>query len=116
MPVEVREEARGPVVVLEVRGRVDSASAPVLQERLAGALGTPGTHLVLDLAALEFLTSAGFRVLLMAGKQAGREGRRLVLCGLSPRVHQLFEIGGFLDLFRIVPAREEAVTAARDGV
>jgi hypothetical protein len=53
---------------------------------------------VLDLSRLEYISSAGFRVLLLAAKLADETGSRLVLCGVSGKVRQLFDLGGFLDL------------------
>jgi anti-anti-sigma factor len=111
--VDLREEAIGDVTVLEVQGRVDSTSAPALGERLTGSLTGQGRGLVLDLRQLEYISSAGFRVLLLAGRRAEEAGHRLVLCGLSGKVRQLFDLGGFLDLFPITASRDEAITAAR---
>jgi anti-anti-sigma factor len=52
-------------------------------------------------------------VLLVARKRAEEVGSRLVLCGLSAKVRQLFDLGGFLDLFTIAGSRDDAVAAAK---
>jgi len=101
------------VTVIEVSGRIDSANSPKLHER-AGALVDGGaTSMVLDLSKVEYISSAGFRVLLLLGRQAGQGRCRLVLCGLTAKVRQLFDLGGFLDLFPIAPTQEEGIAAAR---
>lgn len=110
--MNIREEVVGDVTVLEVQGRVDSTSAPALGERLTGSLTGQGKRLVLDLRQLEYISSAGFRVLLLAARRAEECGHRLVLCGLSGKVRQLFDLGGFLDLFPVSASRDEAITAA----
>jgi anti-sigma B factor antagonist len=110
--VEILEGSVGEVTVLQVRGRVDSTTAPRLRERLEGALGRPG-GVVLDLRDVDYVSSAGFRVLLLAAKRADGQGTRLVLSGVAGKVHQLFDLGGFLDLFLIVGSRDDAVAAAR---
>lgn len=111
--MELREETVGEVMVLEVKGRVDSTTAPALGERLQGALASAQRRLVLDLRLLEYISSAGFRALLLAAKRAEDTGSRLVLCGVSGKVRQLFDLGGFLDLFTVSPTRDDAITAIR---
>lgn len=111
--MDLKEEIVGEVTIVEVKGRVDSNTAAALGERLTGLLATPARRLVLDLRDLEYISSAGFRVLLLAAKRAEEAAGRLVLCGLSGKVRQLFDLGGFLDLFAISASRDEAVTVAR---
>ena len=108
--MELREDALNEVKVLEVLGRIDSTTASTLGERLTGLLGA-SKALVLDLRQLEYISSAGFRILLLAAKQGETTGRRLVLCGLSPKVRQLFDLGGFLDFFANLASRDDAVAA-----
>ena len=111
--MDLREDTAGDVLILEVKGRIDSATAPALGERLTALLTGAGRRLVLDLAQLEYISSAGFRVLLLAGKRADAGESRLVLCGVSGKVRQLFDIGGFLDLFSITGSREEGIASVR---
>jgi anti-anti-sigma factor len=111
--VKVREERDGDVLVLEPEGRVDSTTAPVLGERLTAAVGAPGARVVLDFRSVEYISSAGFRVLLLAAKRAETGASRLVLCGISGKVRQLFDIAGFLDLLPLYGARDESVASLR---
>jgi anti-anti-sigma factor len=110
--MDLREDRVGGVTVVEVRGRVDSATAPTLAERLTATLDAPERRVVLDLTQLEYISSAGFRVLLLAAKRADEARSRLVLCGVSGKVRQLFDLGGFLDLFAISASRDDAITSA----
>lgn len=103
----------GNVKVVEAVGRLDSANSPKVQERV-GALITGGaTSLLLDLGHVEYISSAGFRSLLLIARQAGQARCRFVLCGLTPKVKQLFDLGGFLDLLPIAATREEGIAAAQ---
>jgi len=111
--VDLREDVAGEVTVLEVKGRIDSTTAPVLGEKLTGELTTPERRLVLDLRQLEYISSAGFRVLLLAAKRAEEAGSRFVLCSVSGKVRQLFDLGGFLDLFPISASRDEGIAAVQ---
>ena len=111
--MDLREDVAGEVTILEVKGRIDSSTAPVLGEKLSGALAIPERRLVLDLHQLDYISSAGFRVLLLAAKRADEAGSRFVLCSVSGKVRQLFDLGGFLDLFTISISRAEAITAVQ---
>jgi len=93
-------------------GRVDNITAPALQTQLTSALAQPGARLLVDFTKLDYISSAGFRILLLAGKRAEQSGCHLVLCGVSGRIRQLFDVGGFLDLFSVVGTREEGIAAA----
>lgn len=111
--MDLREEAVGDITVLEVKGRIDSGTAPVLGEKLTALLGAPGRRLVLDLRQIDYISSAGFRILLLSAKRADEAGNRFVLCGISGKVRQLFDLGGFLDLFAISSSREEGIAAVQ---
>ena len=107
--MDLREDKLGEVTILEAKGRVDSTTAPSLGDRLTAALAASGSRIVLDLKMLDYISSAGFRVLLLAGKRAEQTGGRLVLCGLTGQVRHLFDVAGFLDLFRVCATRDEAL-------
>jgi anti-anti-sigma factor len=111
--MELHEEVVSGVTALAVKGRLDSATAPVLGEKLETVVTAPEGRLVVDFGHLEYISSAGFRVLLVAAKRAEAAGSRLVLCSLSPKVRQLFDLGGFLDLFTIAGSREDGIAAAK---
>ncbi len=110
--MDLREDRVGGVTVVEVRGRVDSTTAPALGERLTATLDAPERRVVLDLTQLEYISSAGFRVLLLAARRAEEARSRFVLCGVSGKVRQLFDLGGFLDLFPISASRDDAIASA----
>lgn len=108
--MQLEEQSEGPVAVISVSGRLDNATAPMLGEHLSRALDTR-RGLLIELSRLEYISSAGFRVLLVAGKRARQTDVQVVLSGLSGHVRQLFEVGGFLKLFRVCATRDEGVSA-----
>ena len=111
--MEMREDVVGEITVLEIKGRIDSTTAPTLGDRLLSTFRMQGKGLVIDLRELEYISSAGFRIFLLAAKRAEESASHLVLCGLSTKVKQLFDLGGFLDIFRIAGSREDAITSAK---
>jgi len=110
--MDLKEDQVQGVTVLQVKGRLDSTTSPALGERLSGILDAGKARLLVDFSQLEYISSAGFRVLLQAAKRADQNAAKLVLCGVSGKVRQLFDLGGFLDLFSITATRDEGITAA----
>ena len=67
--------------------------------------------MVIDLSGLEYISSAGLRVLLMAAKQVKTGNGALALCGLKDHIREVFEISGFLPILTIVDDESAALTA-----
>jgi anti-anti-sigma factor len=114
MSMEIREERlEGDIVVIAVVGRLDPATASQLEPPLVAAASAPTRGLVLDLGGVDYVSSAGLRVLLVAGKRLHERRARLTLHGVRPYVKQILDLAGFSTLFPTCASREEAVAAAR---
>ena len=110
--MELLEAVEGSSVVLHVAGRVNSANASELGERLHSLAARGCRSIVVDLSRLVHMTSAGFRSLLRADKQTSESGGVIVLYGLQGLTLELFELGGFLEMFRVAGSRDEAIRQA----
>ncbi len=89
----------GARLTLALAGRLDTLTAPELEAELKQAL--PGVEqLVLDFAQLEYLSSAGLRVLLAAQKQMNRQGEMIVR-NVNETIAEIFEVTGFCDILTI---------------
>jgi len=97
------------VTVVALAGQLDSRAAPDFEKALLKLLGERKHEILLDLAGLEYVASAGLRVFVMIGKRLQAEGGRLALCSLSAGVMKVLEISGFVQLFPILPDRREAI-------
>ena len=95
----ITAENEGTKRTLALEGRLDTTTAPQLETEVKGEL-TGVTELVLDLTRLEYLSSAGLRVILTAQKIMNRQGR-LVIRGANKTILEIFEITGFLDILTI---------------
>lgn len=95
------------------KGRIDSTTAKDFGDRLAGLIGAGSNRLVVDLADIGYISSAGFRALLIAGKLIEKSNGKLALCRLGGEVRRLFDIAAFTDLFLILPTREESITKVK---
>ena len=72
-----------------------------------------GDRLVLDLAGLEYISSAGLRVLMLASRDVKSREGTLTVCGLQPIVREIFEISRFNVVFHVLPDRNAALTELR---
>ncbi|MGA9533809.1 MAG: STAS domain-containing protein [Anaerolineales bacterium] len=96
------------VTVIEVSGRVDSSTANEFDEAVIGIIEAGQKNLIIDMAAVEFLSSAGLRTLVSARKAVQPSGV-IVLAQPSKRVTDTLEIAGLDVLFETFPDRESAV-------
>jgi len=104
----------GNVLVASPSGQIDMMACNDFKVAIHANLDeTKAKHLVIDLADLEYLTSAGFREFFLAGRRMGREGGTLSVCRLQPMVKELFEIAQFNTAYAIHGTREAAVAAAK---
>lgn len=111
--MEIGEERSEGTLVMAPVGRLDSVTSSELEKRLAARIDAGDRRLVFDMAGVEYISSAGLRVLLMAAKRLKDPSGALVLCGLGPSVRTVLELAGFLPLFVVVPVRQEALARLR---
>jgi len=107
--MEIGEERAGGALVVAPTGRVDSVNSGELERHLVSRLDAGERRLVIDLAGVEYISSAGLRVLLLAAKRLKPPAGALVLCGIGPSVRTVLELAGFMSLFVVAPARAEAL-------
>jgi anti-sigma B factor antagonist len=107
--MEITEIQSGTVTAVAVKGRIDGATAGPLRDRLSKLIASGLSRLVVDFREVAYISSAGFRTLLIIAKQSEDAAGHLALCGISSEVRRLFEIAAFTDLFLILPSREEAI-------
>jgi len=104
----------GDVIIASPAGRIDTTVCNDFKVALNTKLDeTKAKHLVIDLAALEYVSSAGFREFFLAGRRMGREGGTLSVCSLQPQVMELFEIAQFTTAYPMHDSREAAVAATK---
>ena len=99
--MEINKTQSGSVCILTLADRIDTVTSPGLWEALAEAL--PGSDTIeLDFAKVEYVSSAGLRVLLSGEKNATASGKAMRLKNVSPEVMEIFEITGFSAILKIV--------------
>lgn len=109
--MEIRDEKHGQVTVIALRGRLDELAASETEQGLFKLLQEQPPQVVLDLSGVEYISSSGLRVLVMALKAVQRYDGGLRLCGLTPFVAEVFEIGNFTVMFDTYPDQDTAIAA-----
>jgi anti-anti-sigma factor len=95
--------------LVSLKGRIDSATASAFEQATQELFATHNARALLDFSAVDYISSAGLRVVLMAAKRAKQAQGRLLLCGMSQHVREVFEISGFLKIIDSVADRSEGL-------
>ena len=97
--MDIKTSKEGTTLTLDIEGRIDTTTAPQLEAELkAGVSGI--TELIFDFSGVEYISSAGLRVLLSAQKVMNRQGS-MVLHNVNEAVMDVFEVTGFIDILTI---------------
>ncbi len=102
-----RKEEKG-IHIFSLDGRFDAHSAGNVEEELNRAISKGARKLLIDLDSVEYISSAGLRVLLAVAKGLKKEDGAIKLCCLRPYVKEVFDIAGFTQIFKIYNTAQEA--------
>lgn len=97
--MNITKNLDGQKLIMALEGRLDTSTAPEFDEELNSSLGTV-TELVLDFSGLEYISSAGLRILLSAQKKMNKQGK-MVITKANDTIKEVFEITGFIDILTI---------------
>jgi anti-sigma B factor antagonist len=111
--MEIIEEKQSRISTFKLQGRLDSNTSQVFEKRIFDAISNGSKYLVIDFKDLDYISSAGLRVILKATKALKREDGKIMLCAMQDYVKEVFEIAGFDSFLPIVPALDDALTALK---
>lgn len=97
------------VTIIAVTGSLDSVSSPQAQQAIDAAIAGDARKVAIDFGSLDYISSAGLRVLLGAAKQLGAKGGSLRMFGLNDSVREVFEISGFATILPVFKGEAEAL-------
>ena len=92
--MEVRTELAGGVAVYRIIGRLDALTSPNLESAVGSAFSAGNPRIIFDMGDVDFVSSAGLRVILKTAKQAATAKGGLAIFGLQSAVKEVFEISG----------------------
>ncbi len=107
--MEITQKEENGIVSITIKGRLDADSSPEAEKVVKEVLEGPTNRVLFNLGALEYLSSAGLRVLLSVAKEMRRREGKIVLCSLNEFVKEIFEVSGFQSLIPIADSVESGI-------
>src|SRR5262245_50199368 len=107
--MDISEDWKAGAVILVLSGKLDATTAKTFEEKILQVINSGAQRLIVDLTLLEYVSSAGLRVFLLAAKQLQANDRKLALCGLQDHIRQVVDLAGFSSIFSIYGSRADAV-------
>lgn len=108
MDIEVAEERDDDALVLLPAGRLDSGNARSFESIVMERINNGERRLIVDFSRLDFISSSGLRVLLIAAKTLQAGDGKIVLCAMKNHIEEVFRISGF---DRIIPIKDSRAAA-----
>lgn len=109
--MEISRKEKGGVVFVTIKGRLDADNAMEAEKTVNSVLEGNTNRILFDLGALDYLSSAGLRILLGAAKEMKRRDGKIVLCSLTEFVREIFEVSGFESLIPIEDSVDSGLKA-----
>jgi len=107
--LEITKQNRKDVTIIAMNGRIDTATAPALEEAINQEIEQQHRRILLNFSSVSYISSGGLRVLLATAKKLRNPGDRFGLCCLSAEVHKILRLAGFTSIFSISPSEGEAL-------
>jgi anti-anti-sigma factor len=108
--MQISTRTSNDIHIVAITGSLDSTTSPEAQKSLDAVLAG-AKKVALDFSELDYISSAGLRILLGAAKQLRASGGKLGMFGLNQSVKEVFEISGFASILPIYPSEAEALGA-----
>lgn len=107
--MEIIQKEENGIVFLGFKGRLDGTNALEAEDTINNILKSENNRLLFDFEFLEYLSSAGLRVVLGAAKEMKRRDGKFVLCALNSYVKEVFEVSGFGAIIPIAESVEAGI-------
>lgn len=109
--MQIDTATHGDLLEISPKGRLDSNTSPELEKALLAQIEGGQSKLTINFGGVDYISSAGLRVLLVAAKRTGAAKGRFSMHSLSPEIREVFEISGFLTILKVYPDLNAAVAA-----
>ena len=107
--VEITTATRDGATILSIAGRIDTATAPTLEQAINKEIGNGNRKILLNFSSVTYISSGGLRVLLATAKKLKNPGDKYALCCLAAEVNKVLKLAGFNTIFSIYPSEGEAL-------
>ncbi len=109
--MDITENKTDKCTVIGIDGRLDTTNYPVLEKKLMEMIDTGQVRLLVNLAKMDYVSSSGLRILLMALKRITVAKGKFAICSLQENIKEIFEISGFTNIFEIYDNEEAGLKA-----
>jgi anti-sigma B factor antagonist len=107
--MEITEKKMDTCMVVGISGRLDTTNYSILEKKLMDMIANQQDRIIVECSHMDYVSSSGLRILLMALKKITQQKGKFVLCGLQENIREIFEISGFTNIFEIHPSQEDAL-------
>ena len=107
--MEITERRTADIVTLSLSGRLDTTAAKMFEAKILAQIESGDRRFIVDLAQLDYISSSGLRVFVLAAKRLDSGNGKIVLCSLKDPVREVFDIVGFLSVFSVYGSHDEAI-------
>ena len=107
--MEITTAHRDNATILSISGRIDTATAPVLEQAINKEIEAGQRRVLLNFSSVSYISSGGLRVLLATAKKLKTPGDKFSICSLSAEVLKVLKLAGFTSIFSIYPSEGEAL-------
>ena len=107
--MEISISESGDVRILSFQGNLDTGTAPEAESQINGLIDAGAQKLLVNFEKLDYISSAGLRVLLATAKKLKPGGGSLKICTLNQTVQEVFDISGFSTILSVTASEEEAL-------
>jgi len=109
MNLEIAVETIGPWSVVNLRGRIDAASAGAFDHSVRTLIASGASRILINCEQLRYVSSIGIGMIVECSKLLTASGGYMSFAGMNPHVRNTFEMVGFVGLFQMYPSVEEAL-------
>lgn len=109
--VECLEEKKGSVVVFSLKGYLDSTSSPEVEKKILSSIDSGTMDIILDMSSLDYISSAGIRILVLCLKTIEKRGGKICLVSVPKPIENVLYITGFLQYFKLYDNQKQALEA-----
>ncbi|WP_028611990.1 STAS domain-containing protein [Paenibacillus harenae] len=107
--MNIQATEKNGVTIIPLEGRLDGSNATVAEQAFLQLLAEGKQQFIFDLSGLQYISSAGLRVILVAAKKLRASKGRMVCASLTEQVYDVFEMSGFTTILEMAATREEAL-------
>jgi anti-anti-sigma factor len=112
--MNIKKEKAGDFSVLKIKGRIDTLHSTILENEVNQLFDSGEKNLIFNCGGMNYISSSGLRVFLVAQKKAMALKGKLLLCNMQPAIQEIFRISGFSNLFKIFETQEAALENERN--